>query len=391
MPPALSTFWTGYVIRNRGDHRTLDQESLRSWLVLLRLPGIGPKKLNPLLIEGAEPGLLLKKPPHQVAESIRKGLKELDRDAVEQDLKWLEGDDNYFIPVSSPDYPAQLLNTPDPPAGLFVHGNLEALSLPQIAMVGSRNPSAGGAQTAREFAHHFARSGLAVTSGLATGIDAASHEGALAANGTSIAVTGTGLDRVYPAKHRDLAHAVAHQGALVSEFPPGTPPRPAHFPRRNRIISGLSLGVLVVEAALQSGSLITARLAGEQCREVFAIPGSIHNPLARGCHKLIREGAKLVETSADVLEELKPALSALLFENRAASPNMHSEEPTPQPDNEYGELLKAMGFDPISTDSLAARTGLPTKEVSSMLLLLELDGHVSSTHGGLFSRTVKPS
>lgn len=369
----------------------MDKENLRSWLALLRTPGIGPSTLNPLLLEGTEPAQILEQPPRQIPVAAHALLRNPDWAAVDKDLAWLDGADNHFIPITSPGYPPQLKNIPDPPAALFVHGNPDALSLPQIAMVGSRNPSAGGYQTARDFACHFARGGLAVTSGLAMGIDAASHEGALEAGGTTIAVTGTGLDRVYPAKNLELAHTIAGEGALVSEFPPGTPPRRGHFPRRNRIISGLSLGVLVVEAALQSGSLITARQALEQCREVFAIPGSIHNPLARGCHRLIREGAKLVETAGDVFEELKPALSALLADSVTDENESATELPAYQADGDHLELLKAMGYDPISTDSLAARTGLRAEDVSSMLLLLEMDGHVSSTHGGLFSRTVKPA
>ena len=290
----------------------MDTEDLRSWFALLRLPGIGPVSLLPLLAEGQDVRELLNNPPPGIPERLRQLLKHPDWQAADQDMNWLAQPDNHLLPVTDPRYPAQLKTIPDPPTALFVHGDPDMLSTPQIAMVGSRNPSSGGARTAHDFARHFAACGLAVTSGLAMGIDAACHQGALAANGITIAVTGTGLDRVYPASNRELAHQIVGRGALVSEFPPGTPPRPGHFPRRNRIIAGLSLGTLVVEAALKSGSLITAQQALEQSREVFAIPGSIHNPLARGCHLLIRQGAKLVETANDVLEELAPALSELL-------------------------------------------------------------------------------
>ncbi len=275
---------------------------------------------------------------------------------------------------------------PDPPPLLFVHGDPEVLRTPQLAMVGSRNPSMPGGETARDFAYHLAASGLSITSGLAIGIDGASHSGALDAGGITIAVTGTGLDRVYPASQHDLAHRIAEHGALVSEFPPQTQVRPGNFPRRNRIISGLCLGTLVVEAAHKSGSLITARLASEQGREVFAIPGSIHNPLARGCHRLIRQGAKLVETSGDILEELAPLLRDLKppqADHKESACRQHQLDP------EYQLLLKCMGFDPAQIDLLIERSGLTAEVVSSMLILLELEGHVSSAPGGIYCRTGK--
>ncbi|MEN8179706.1 MAG: DNA-processing protein DprA, partial [Pseudomonadota bacterium] len=248
------------------------------------------------------------------------------------------------------------------------------------------NPTPSGISNAREFASYLAGAGLTIISGLAVGIDGAAHQGALE-DGTTIAVTGTGLDRVYPARHKELAHRIVAQGALVSEFPPGTQPRPENFPRRNRIISGLSVGTLVVEATLRSGSLITARLALEQGREVFAIPGSIHNPQARGCHRLIREGAKLVESAQDITDELGSLLGSLTVPSiRHASGNTPN---TVNLDPDYEKLLEAMGFDPISVDELINRTGLTAESVSSMLLLLELDGHVSSAPGGYYCRTGK--
>lgn len=363
-------------------------EQPRHWLALIRLPGIGPVTLNPWLRAGHSPEELLRQPPAGLSEALRQRLRNPDWAQVEKDLDWLDDPANHLLPLTSPAYPEPLRALNDAPVALFVHGRPEVLQSPQIAMVGSRNPSRGGAQTAHEFARHFARSGLGVCSGLAIGIDTAAHEGALAGGGPTVAVTATGLDRVYPASNRELAHAIAENGVLVSEFPPGTAPKPGHFPRRNRIISGLSLGVLVVEAALKSGSLITARLAGEQSREVFSIPGSIHNPLARGCHRLIREGAKLVETAADVLEELAPVLQPYL--QSPAQPAGGSDDAldtTPTQDDDYVRLLEAMGFDPVSTDTLVERTGLPPEKISSMLLLLEMEGRVSSDPGGRFSRT----
>jgi len=252
-------------------------------------------------------------------------------------------------------------------------------------MVGSRNPSAGGRATARRFAADFARLGLTITSGLALGIDAACHEGALDADGSTIAVLGHGLDEVYPREHQDLATRVASAGALVSEFPPGTPPLTHHFPRRNRIIAGLAQGTLVVEAAANSGSLITARLAGVAGRDVFAIPGSIHNEMARGCHELIRQGAKLVERPEDVLAELKISLAAQLLVTPAGDP-AETRLAAGALDKEYKILLDALAFEPASVDSLIERTGMNSESIASMLLILELDGHVAPHPGGRYSR-----
>ncbi len=337
-----------------------------------------------------EPGLLFNTPgtgltKWGVSDSLKQYLQAPDWEAVETSLDWANGPNNHLITLQDPEYPAQLREVPDPPPLLFVHGDPEVLSTPQLAMVGSRNPTTPGRETAREFAHHLAASGITITSGLAIGIDSACHTGALEADGLTIAVTGTGLDRVYPASQHALAHTIAQQGALVSELPPGTQARPGNFPRRNRIISGLSLGTLVVEAAEKSGSLITARLASEQGREVFAIPGSIHNPLARGCHKLIRQGAKLVETSRDILEELGPLLPDLARQPERGHSNSNQTEPALDPD--YQLLLDCMGFDPIQADTLIERSGLTAEEVSSMLILLELEGHVSSAPGGIYCRT----
>jgi DNA processing protein len=262
-----------------------------------------------------------------------------------------------------------------------VQGSVEALSAAQLAMVGSRSPTPAGRATAREFGAWFAGAGLTVTSGLAVGIDAASHEGALAGGGASIAVFATGLDRVYPAEHAALARRIRAAGALVSDFPPRTPPLRRHFPRRNRIIAGLSLGTLVVEAARYSGSLITARFALEYGREVFAIPGSIHSPLSRGCHQLIRDGATLVEQASDVLSQLRIPFS----NEQLTTPSTAPETPRGL-DKEYEMLLDALGFEPATIDVLVARTHLPGESVASMLLILELEGRVAALPGGRYGR-----
>jgi len=365
-------------------------ETLRYWLALLRAPGVGPVAFQELLQQQEPAELFEQGLPSGVPEALRDYLKNPDWDAVEADLAWLAGGDGRTIlTLHDPRYPPLLRELSDGPPLLFIQGSLEALTTPQLAMVGSRNPSSVGAETARDFARHLAGVGLTITSGLALGIDAASHRGALDAQGQTIAVMGTGVDRIYPARHRDLAHAiVAGGGALVSEYPPGTAPLPGNFPRRNRIISGLSLGTLVVEAARQSGSLITARLAGEQGREVFAIPGSIHNPLARGCHQLIRDGARLVESAQDVLVELAPHLHGLLEDKEALRPDMQplghgEEEPL---DSEYLQLLNHVGDEATPVDRLVERSGLTAEVVSSMLLILELRGHITPVAGG-YSRT----
>ncbi len=305
---------------------------------------------------------------------------------VEQDLAWLERPGNHLLQLADTRYPPLLRQIPQPPPLLFVHGEPDSLRTPQLAIVGTRNPTPPGRETARHFAAHLAEGGLTITSGLALGIDAAAHQGALASGGRTIAVMGTSLDRVYPAKHRDLAHAIAESGALVSELPIGTAALAENFPRRNRLISGLALGVLVVEAAIQSGSLITARLALDQGREVFAIPGSIHNPLVKGCHALIRQGAKLVETATDILEELD-ALAAVITDEPAASSAL--AETASRLDEDYRQLLAAMGDGPVGVDLLVERCGLTAEAVSSMLLILELEGYATAVPGGLYCR-LKP-
>lgn len=301
---------------------------------------------------------------------------------------WLSRPDAHLLTPADAGYPALLREIANPPAQLFVLGNVDALTLPQLAIVGSRNATPSGAETAHSFALHLAARGFCITSGLAEGIDAAAHRGALAAAGRTIAVCGTGLDIVYPRHHRQLVEdIVASGGVLVSEFAPGTTVLPANFPRRNRLISGLSVGTLVVEASLRSGALITARHAMEQDREVFAIPGSIHNPLARGCHRLIRNGAKLVETADDIVEELGSLLASLQQSGATGTAeNAPEAASAAEPDAQYAQLLNAMGWDPVDADSLVTRSGLTIGEVSSMLLLLELQGLVRALSGGRYQR-----
>ncbi len=309
-----------------------------------------------------------------------------DPDGVERDLRWLEAPGRSLLPIPDPRYPAQLAAVPGCPAALFVEGDPALLARPQIAIVGSRAASAAGRETAFEFAARLAAHGFAITSGLAVGIDAAAHRGALAAGGVTIAVCGTGLDRVYPAEHRELASRIAATGALVSEFPTGTPPHAHNFPRRNRLMSGLARGVLVIEAAARSGSLITARLAGEQGREVMAVPGSIHNPLARGCHRLIKDGAALVETVDDVLAALgHPGLAGCA--NSSDETRTVAENPNGVLDSDAEMLLNALGFEPADLDRLVERTGMAAQSVISKLQLLELEGRVESLAGGRYSRT----
>jgi len=304
-----------------------------------------------------------------------------DESTLSADLRWIASSGAQLLLCTDTGYPPQLAEIRDAPAALFVLGAVAALHSPQLAMVGSRNPTPAGRKTARDFAAALTTAGLTITSGLAVGVDAASHEGALRADGLTIAVFGTGLDMVYPSENAKLAARIRERGALVSEFPPRTAPARLNFPRRNRIISGLSYGTLVVEAAHRSGSLITARLAGEQGRDVFAIPGSIHNPLSRGCHKLIREGAVLVESPADVLSELRIALPVQRLTSTATPAGSGTVL-----DKEYEMLLDALGFEPATIDVLVERTGLPGESIASMLLILELDGCVAALPGGRYDR-----
>lgn len=346
------------------------------------MPGVGCRTFLKLLATHTPEQLFAESYPALAALGLKPSsidaIRQPDWALVDQDLAWLEQPNNCAITLHDAHYPQQLQAIADPPPLLFVRGRPDILALPQIAMVGSRNPSQQGKQTAFEFAKALSQSGFVITSGLALGIDAASHEGALHVHGYTIAVAGTGLDRVYPARHKDLATQIVNTGAMVSEFPPGTSALANHFPRRNRIISGLCQGLLVVEAAKQSGSLITARQALEQNREVFAIPGSIHNPLARGCNALIREGAKLVETTQDILEELRQYIQHDIKNLPVAAQSML--------DLEQQTLLNLVMFSPTSIDNLVESAGLSVEVISSMLLILELQGYVEAIAGGFYTR-----
>ena len=307
-----------------------------------------------------------------------------DEKAISVALDWFQHDRHHLVAWGQDAYPEMFTQIPGPPLALYVNGNVEALHMPALAIIGSRNPTAGGQRNAHDFSKHLASQGFAIVSGLAQGIDTSAHEGALDAGGKTIAFLGTGIDRVYPAANRRLAHAIAEDGALVSEYPLGAPPERWHFPERNRLISGLCLGTLVVEAARRSGSLITARLAAEQGREVFALPGSIHNALARGCHELIRQGAKLVETAGDILSELQPLAGHM---QETADESVTKDPAPPEPDDDYAELRKVLSHDPASIDELEKKSGLTIDQLSSMLLILELHGEVESLSGGRYALT----
>jgi len=364
-------------------------DSLSFWLRLSRMPGATIQNLQLLLnafgnieaLFGASRAQLEQVLPGQ-ANLIDALCRERHPDGLQQDLDWLQQDNNYLVPFTDDRYPPLLLQGNGAPACLFVTGDIDALCLPQLAIVGSRNPSASGKENASAFTSALVGSGLAITSGLAQGIDAVAHEAAISAGGKTIAVMGTGLQRVYPSANRNLAHAVAEHGALVSEFPLDAPPRRENFPRRNRIIAALSLGTLVVEAAVKSGSLITARLAGDYGREVFAIPGSIHSALSKGCHRLIKQGAKLVETANDIIEELGPMVGAM----RQQVPE--KVRPGKEVPREFAALLEIIGYDPVDIDQLVERSGLTADVISSMLLKMELEGVVETGPGGKYQRSV---
>jgi DNA processing protein len=371
------------------------REELAAWLRLLETPGLGRMAARRLLrafgtpeavFEAALPAWREVVSPAE-ADALARPSDTLNA-LVERTAQWLDGAaDRAVIALGDPRFPQALLTTADPPLLLYAVGRPEHLNRPAVAVVGSRNPTPQGAANARTFAEALSRAGLTVVSGMALGIDAAAHEGALQGSAGTVAVVGTGLDRVYPKQHRDLAHRIAAHGVLVSEFPLGTPALPPHFPQRNRIIAGLGLGTLVVEAVLQSGSLITARQAVECGRDVFAVPGSIHSPLTRGCHALIKQGAKLVESTDDILAELRivPRVAAGPAPDAGAAPP-DTEAPDGEPPGGEDPVLEALGYDPMSLDALQARTGWPTAQLSAHLLSLELEGRVGRLPGPLFQR-----
>jgi DNA processing protein len=370
-------------------------DDLAHWLRLMLTPGVGARTARQLLQTFGPPQQIFQSSHAALARAAGTAvasalLAEPDgqtQELIARTLEWAAKPGHACITLDDPAYPPSLFDIDDPPPLLYALGNTALLRAPRLlAMVGARTPTAQGERDAHAFARAFSAAGVTIVSGFALGIDAAAHRGALAAAGeqagSTIAVLGTGCDRVYPPRHRDLAHAVAERGLLLSEFPLGTSPSKGNFPRRNRLISGLSRGVLVVEAATHSGSLITARLAGEQGREVFAIPGSIHNPLAHGCHRLIREGAKLVETAQDVLEEF----------GWDTLPAADAQTPERAPDGAGApdcDILRALGYDIRDFDDLAARTGWPADRLGARLLELELQGHVARLPGGRFQRIAR--
>jgi DNA processing protein len=366
----------------------IDDVSLKAWLALSLTRGLGGENARRLLKEFGSPeavfaasiSSLKSVVKADIAAEISNGIA---GDAVAPALAWLEDANNHIVTLADSDYPQALLNIPDPPLLLYVKGRLDLLNRPALAVVGSRSATPQGISNAEAFSKSLSDAGLSIISGLAHGIDAAAHRGGLRGQGSSVAVIGTGLDKVYPAANRDLAHALAQHGAIISEFPLGTPPLAANFPRRNRLISGMSLGCLVVEASLQSGSLITARLALEQGRDVFAIPGSIHAPQSKGCHALLKQGAKLVEAAQDILEELRgllasPAPAANLAGARSEGPNSEGQD--------AAMLLEHLGFDPVDVGTLSVRCGLTVSQLSAMLLSLELNGRICVLPGGLYQR-----
>ncbi len=377
-----------------------DADGLADWLRLVLTDGVGPQTARLLLSRFGLPGDVLaagfpalqKCVPEKTAIALCDPTPVLMQQVIDATLAWAGQPDNHVLALGDAAYPAALLTIPDPPPLLYAKGRIELLARPSIAIVGSRNATAQGMQNAERFARALSDAGLTVVSGLALGIDAAAHQGAcnaLPGAGSTVAITGTGLDLVYPARHRTLAHRIAEHGCLLSEYPLGTPAIAANFPRRNRPISGLSLGTLVVEAALQSGSLITARSALEQGREVFAIPGSIHSPLAKGCHGLIRQGAKLVESAQDIIEELRWRPACLTSPTSAGDGSAGGVDAG---DHHVPEipavvsLLEAAGHDPVSVDELSARSGMQTAEVQATLLSMELEGRMERLPDGRYQK-----
>jgi DNA processing protein len=363
-----------------------DDAPLRTWALLARAPWLHAGHLAAAFEFLAAPAPPLKIGGHgpdqrPLPAPARAWLAAPDWRRVDADLRWLARADVTLLPWHAPDYPQQLRHLAEPPAALYLRGDPEVLHTLQVAMIGSRNPTGPGLDTARRFALYLARAGLTITSGMALGIDAASHRGALQAGGGTVAVWGTGLDCIYPPEHAELAEQIAARGALLSEFPPGTSPRRENFPRRNRIISGLAQATLVVEAARGSGSLITARHTLNQGGNVYALPGSIHSPLSFGCHQLIRDGAQLVTSAAEFLDDLKLPLQKQYVANVVR----RGDSPLAM-DKEYEILLDALGFEPASIDTLVERTGLQSAAIASMLLILELGGSIQPQPGGRYCR-----
>ncbi|WP_424822159.1 DNA-processing protein DprA [Salinisphaera sp.] len=363
-----------------------------AWLRLATTPGIGATLAGRLIerfgsVEAALAGSESGWREAGLRAPARQALAEPPGESMTKAETWLAEAGHHFLTLDHPAYPTALAELEPPPPWLYALGDLDLLDYPAIAIVGSRNPSHSGREAAHEFGRALATAGLVVVSGLARGIDAAAHEGALAADGHTIAITGTGLDRVYPAANKALAERIAERGLLLSEFGLGTQPARGNFPRRNRVIAGLCTATLVVEAARASGSLITARMASAANREVFALPGSIHNPLARGCHQLIREGAKLVETTDHILEEIAGSISGYRRRPAAGTDENDTAPVESGGRDDAADLLAAIGHDPVRIDDLVSRTGWPADAVSSTLLILELEGRVQAVAGGTYVRS----
>jgi DNA processing protein len=362
------------------------EPGLASWLQLSLTPGLGAATIRKLLSQfGLPENILAAKRTELARFADAQALQALDSEgvarSVEHALAWLDRPGHSVVTLADASYPRLLLEIADPPPLLYCRGRTELLNRPALALVGSRNATAQGAGNAEQFARSFSNAGLTIVSGLAQGIDAAAHRGGLAAEGSTIAVLGTGIENPYPPANAGLAVEIAERGLLVSEFALGTKALAYNFPRRNRVISGLAQGCLVIEAALASGSLITARNAADQGREVFAVPGSIHSPLSKGCHALIKSGAKLVESAEDVLSEL-----AAFHRTGFASTRSRAQTPKDDRGDADDPLLACMGFDPVDVDSLCARAGLPADRVAAELLRLELDGRIAALPGGLYQR-----
>lgn len=360
-------------------------QELAHWIRLEQTPGVGPETARKLLgafglpenIFAAGFSALQKLVSERVARALSTPPSEETKALIDKTLAWTVQAGNRVLTLADADYPKALLDIADPPLILYAKGRLELLSSPSIAIVGSRNATTQGVVTAEKFSESLSQAGLSIISGMALGIDTAAHQGGLRGSGSTVAVIGTGADIVYPARNRALAHQIAAGGCIISEYPLGMPAIASNFPRRNRIISGLAQGVLVIEAAAQSGSLITARMAAEQGRDVFAIPGSIHSPLSKGCHLLIKQGAKLVESAQDILDEIKHHKSAPLS---VSTPPSNRRE-----DNE-SPLLSAIGFDPVAPDILAARCALDMGQLNAQLMVLELEGRIEMLPGGMVRR-----
>lgn len=392
----------------------IEDEELRAWIRLSLEPGLGAARIRLLLsvfgmpqhICAASTGNLARYLDPELAARLRQPPDGTLQTAIDDSLRWLAEPGHHLLTLADPLYPPALYELADPPPILYAHGHPEILSRPMLAVVGARHATPEGERNAHDFARHLAQQGWCVVSGLASGIDGAAHAGALAAGdagGGTLAVLGTGIDRVYPPAHRPLAHRIAEHGLMLSEFPLGAQGLPFHFPQRNRIVAALARGVLVVEAAARSGSLITARLAGEMGREVFAIPGSIHSPLSRGCHALIRQGAKLVESGQDIIEELRqgglpgmhanglrtPAHRAASLSDPPPGPAGAAAPPAPaRPASGTQDmpLLRALGYEPVDTDTLQARTGWPIDRLMAQLTLMEIDGAVARQADGRYLR-----